>query len=476
MNLKRIRDLVLMASDHVPDSSSYFYWVNTLIDQYHRELWDSRCWTFNVKTVNIPVFPDKTPSDWDNPMFTIANGDTTLSSSINMFQAWDAGQVLELGGLEYTISSVLSQATISIDPPYKGATTSELNEFTLKHRIIFLPKDCVEVLDVSYRDAPVPTSTRWGSLSQLQSKTEQMIGLGLQDTGTPTSYVSLPDYYIRTPEDRLTPTLTLSTSSTNGYLAAGTYTFTYSYVLGAVDVDQYGLLPESDPWPGTVSITVPAPSTNTITFAVFLPQSRYNSADRPLNIKPYSVTTLFDGRTELQEMRAADELGPLIAGSSSINIGSDMFTPSPQPIRHPYHGGRSRAIRLWPRPNSTDINIPDPLDDDPIDRFAQSWVQLTYIIRPEHILNDGDIPNMPVEFHQLLVDRVLVEVYTRKGNLTAAAQFQRKYNERLPLLLARYGDQKDSVVIRSRSWGMYDPNNYINQYPMMPGNKAIWRG
>lgn len=475
MNLKNIRDMALMASDHVPDSTSYHRWLNTLIDTRHRELWDSKLWTFCTKTVDIPVYRDKVSGDWDDAEVIVANGQTAISFTEEVLQAWDAEQPIEINGVEYMISGILSTSTCSLATPYQGPT-EQTSDWKIKHRNIYLPKDCVDVTDVSWRNAPIPGAQSTGSLIALQPKAESSANLSLQDQiGKPQYYVQLPDVYVRSPEETLTPTLTLSVDNTPGFLASGTYTFAYSYVLGAEDVDAYGLLPESDPWPRKVEIVVPTSNTNTILFSVFAPQSVYSSSDKPVRIKVYYVNTLYDGRYELIELRAANEQGPLFAGTTGqVLIGADMFTPSPRPIRHPLHGGRVRAIRMWPRPNAVDYTSDQ--GGDAIDRVELTYVTVTYIARPEHILREGDTPQMPEEFHQVLADQVTADVHLRAQNMTAARLYEKRANDRLPGLINRYGTNRDSVATRGPSWGLVDPLMVRSTALLPTGAMATYRG
>lgn len=475
VNLKQIRDTVLLESDYSPNDTSYHAWLNAAIDRIHRQIWSSQPWTFATKVADVPIFADKNSSDW-SATIAVVQGQTAATTDTPVFRPWDGGQVIEIGGLEYTIASILTTSTCTLDQPYRG-TTDESATFKIKHRNVFLPPDVVELLDVSWRNAPAPGATS-GGVTAIQQKLEAQSALSLQDTGsTPRAYVHIPDTFIRTPEETLTPTLTLSTSSSNGHLPAGTYSFTYSYVLATEDEDSYGLLPQSDPWPDYVSVTVPTSNTNSINFAVFAPQSKYSASDKPVRIKIYYVDVLYDGRLYLQELRAADELGPLYADTSgTVNIGADMLTPSPRPIRPPMHGGRTRGIRLWPRPDHSDVAF-DATSGDQIDEYARSFVQVTYMAKPEQILLDSDTPGIPEEFHQILVDKALAEVHLRRGNLTANQIYERRADDRMKLMAVRYGNHKDSMVVRGVSGNLFGHRQGLNVVPSYPvGWNPTYRG
>lgn len=473
MNLGQIRNAILVATNYSPNDTTYHRYVNQLIDQHHRELWSLRQWNFAKRTVEIPVFRDKTSARWSNTYITIANGETTGTTTIDVFQPWDAGQIIEIGGLEYTIAGVISPATISLDRPFVG-DSGDYTDWKVKHRHVWLPHDCADVLDVSWRDAPVPGVGLLGTLKQIGNKTDNVFALRLDDTtGKPTHYVVEPDLYIRAPEERLAPVLTLSTSGTPspGYISSGTYTFTYSYVLGAQDVYSYGLLPESDPWLNTITIEVPTSDTKTINFNVFQPRSIYSNNDKPYRIKIWAVDTLYDGRVVLQELNSADGLGPLYAGSTGqVYIGAANLTPSSRPVRHPLHGGRNMAIRLWPRPDSDDY---ETTRDDQIDEYNRSWVTVTYLNKPEHLMDDSDVPAIPEEYHQLLIDRIVADTHMQAGNMTAARVYEGKYNARLDTFIARYGSHKDNVVRRGQTFGRFDATVVGQTYPL--GQTATWK-
>lgn len=461
MNLEEIRNAILVGSDYSPDSSTYHQWLNNFIDQTYREMWDSKAWVFTTKTESIPVFADKRSTSWGNITLAVVNGDTTITASDDLFHSFDATQVIEIGGMEYRIASIISKATASLNQPYRGTTNSEDTTWVIKHRDIYLPKDCSDVLNVRYTNAPVAASSKgYGDLPQLVPGGY----FSPNDVGTPSHYMMNPDHVMRSPMTILTPVLTQDTTVPNGTLGVGTYRFTYSFVASAQDNDLYGYLPESDPWPGYVEIVIPSGGSYSAKFTVFAPQSRYNAADKPQRIKIYSVNIMYDGRLELQEMRAPTEDGPCYASTSGIEyISNDMYSPSSQPYRHPKHGGVTKSLSLYPRPSADDYTVTNA---DQWLTYARSFIEVTYLARPEHLIYDSDVPALPEPFHQILVLKGMQEVAMRNGNMSASRIHESRVNERMAAISNRYLDHKDITIQRGRRWGT-DGKPLRGNYPLV---------
>ena len=105
--------------------------------------------------------------------------------------------------------------------------------------------------------------------------------------------------------------------------------------------------------------------------------------------------------------------------------------------------------------------------------LESTLVQIQF--KPHDLQFDTDVPEFPEEFHYLLIDRVLVDLYLREGKETEAQLHQRKFDDRLRLLRAeihqkkyderimylrkRYGTEKDTVAVRRSGWNKsgYDP-------------------
>jgi hypothetical protein len=68
-----------------------------------------------------------------------------------------------------------------------------------------------------------------------------------------------------------------------------------------------------------------------------------------------------------------------------------------------------------------------------------------------------DTPQLPSEFHQLIVYYSLVEVYTKLGNINLAETYRSRIDKKLKEFERRYIDHVDSHIVRARfTIGAYD--------------------
>ena len=76
-----------------------------------------------------------------------------------------------------------------------------------------------------------------------------------------------------------------------------------------------------------------------------------------------------------------------------------------------------------------------------------------------------DTPEFPIEFHQLVVYKVLHDIYSKHDNLPQAQNYQRKYDEEIKRLEKRYVDSVDTNLIRQqfgvrgRIYTPFDPSS-----------------
>jgi hypothetical protein len=473
-----------MQSDYIPDDASYYRFVNTQINQVYRELWDSKDWVFSDKTVQMHAWKDKVAEDYLNATLSMKQGGYEVSSGIKyVFEARDVGASLCIQGYDYTITSVKDAVTAYVSTPFHGVlgVGDDVGTWSIKYRDYYLPSDVVEILAIAWRNTPVVGAPQnfQGSIG-IPKKMDDIASLNMQLTAVrPQYYFEQPDPYVRTPEAQYAPTATLHVSVTDK-LDPGTYTFAYSYVLGtedtfAFDTTQRSYLPESALCPETCTVVVPNPTTGNITFSVHQPLGPSiagESGNRAVAIKVYQILTTGDGRVYAVELRNSFNTSPLYAtdltgsGTATVTIKPANFVNVGRPVRAPNNGGRSKQVRFWPRPGVADQ---EPND---IAMFGRTIFDLRYIYRPEDLIEEGDVPEMPEEFHLLIADMVSARLAMRHGKLAEHQLFQKSVFERRKMLETRYGTTKDSMVVRSRS--MQASNGWT--LPMVYPGIVTWMG
>lgn len=75
-----------------------------------------------------------------------------------------------------------------------------------------------------------------------------------------------------------------------------------------------------------------------------------------------------------------------------------------------------------------------PLKDD-------HTLKLFYIKKPTRMVNPGDVPEIPEEFEELLINGAFIRIQKRNEDYDLAAVTENEYNNDLNLLVTRYGDR-----------------------------------
>lgn len=507
MNLLEIRNKVLVQHNYVPNSTTYFGYVNNTINEAYVELFTSRAWSFNQKTIDYLVWPDvdqTTSGLWLSASTAGAHqtGSTCQvalnSRAFYLTNSADlAGQLypnyignqISLDGYDYTISAVTNWNTSTgsergmLEEPFAGNTSNALTDWTIKHNYYSMPWDLAEILDISFRDNRNGYGDIPGKIVQIPRRMDSNFAFSYQETA------DKPACYIPAEETAPIPPPTVGPTMVSGALnpalGAGfaadetvkvAYTYSYSANgLGTGGKSAHISFPESAMSP-TSSITV-ANSGTLVTLTV------PNQVPEGMQINWYLAVDNegVDNRTFYLPIgggyvSGSNALLPegYLQGSNTEAGGTFSIYPQaafyPKPPYGPrFHNtnGRLKRIRFYPRPQGS----ADYIGTLTQSRSAYSYFQLRYIYRPTNLEFDTDVPVFPEEFHYLLIDRVLVDLYNREGKLNQAAIHQRKYDERYKFLLARYGTERDFPIQRRGAWNRsaFDPSVI---YP----NPVIYRG
>jgi hypothetical protein len=75
---------------------------------------------------------------------------------------------------------------------------------------------------------------------------------------------------------------------------------------------------------------------------------------------------------------------------------------------------------------------------------------IRYLKKPQDMLLATDSPEMPYEFHQLVVYKALEDIYLKLGQQTLASTYEKKYSNEIKNLEKRYVDKIDFQVVRGQ--------------------------
>tara|TARA_R110000868_G_scaffold107703_5_gene294539 strand:- start:216 stop:755 length:540 start_codon:yes stop_codon:yes gene_type:complete len=143
---------------------------------------------------------------------------------------------------------------------------------------------------------------------------------------------------------------------------------------------------------------------------------------------------------------------------------------SPGNPRYHEYDGQHLRIRPYPRIDGWDKAVAqyagDP--DDDIPGLDQDYVRegvLRYLYKPNFMTKATDSPEMPYEFHQLIVYKALESLYLKVGNVSMSQVYAKRLRDEIKGLEKRYIDRIDSHTVRGQ-WGFsdvstnwYDPNS-----------------
>jgi hypothetical protein len=336
----------------------------------------------------------------------------------------------------------------------------------------------MELLSLAHRDSPVNTNPLYGKMIAVMSRTDELINLRLDRTS---------DYaqaFVWSAPLNILPAEKTSVSNITavGALDGGFPETTYLEVCWAFEQDGHiGPLSE----PATVTFPTDDNASATYTFQInfltwddqAIDASSFQTMDRaPSQYEGYrklvfwnsnydrttgerlglpcwehfSVGGLLRNRiTWLNLVRAED------TDASVTILYKNQITPG-NPRYHEYDGQHLR-IRPYPRIDGWDLAVAqyagDP--DEDIPGLDQDYVRegiIRYLYKPNYMTKITDSPELPYEFHQLIVYKVLEDVYMKLGQANMAMVYKQRIDNEIKNLERRYVDRIDSTVVKGQ-WG-----------------------
>jgi hypothetical protein len=508
MNLTDLRNRVKAITDYSPELTVYNEQIDLFLNSAYMSLWTEKRWKFAEKTIFMDIYPDinstqLTPSYGTIDAFVTNNSRQVLFSNLvpQLLQRtfWE-GQIIQIEGVDYGIQSVIQANNITLDRPYRnlnGGTTLgdevTTSDWKIKHRFYDLPQDAIELLYLGHRDTPVVgKQPPYGAVRGLLQRRDEDINLKEDYTSFYSEcYVPYPPVNVPPAE---TQTLTASNTA-NGALTNGYYELCWCFEYGE---DRLGPLSA----PSIVQLTG---LNDTITIAFLSWDGQPATAPamdrfRDQEIRPYEglrkrvwynqnfnrttgqrlsglpvwrEVTFGDSAatsgsipkfsTELDPIRGADT-----TASMTISYPNQM---SPGNRRYMDYDGVAFRIRPYPRPIGYDFKYEEvageaapQASNTAVERGFRQW-ECRYYRKPHPMGLQTDAPELPAEFHVLVVYKALYEIFMKHDNLSQAEYYRKKYEKDLERLEDRYVDSVDLDIVRQqfggnyRIWTPFDPNS-----------------
>ena len=516
MNLQDLRNKVKNITDYSPDLKSYQDQVDDLINDAYYSIWTSKRWKFSQVREAMKIYPDLSYG-LTGKNASVLNGSrkVTFSGSIPMLLAEQdmgpfssqqsstaygdsgstyEGQIFQAGGREYNILKIVSDTEIHLDEQYRGTSSIDNIDWKIKKRFYDLPDDCLELLNLSQRDVPAATGMRppFGKIAGLSKRREEEINLREDYTST------YAECYVDTPPINVPPaekfTLISDEASQEASIPSNYYIevcWAFHYWGAKVGPLSEPLMIKTGTTPeggGSHAITLQfssfddkAIAAQAFNFVVDRVPNKYEGLRKVIyfnqNINPATGERLGlpCWRSITFGSFTGKEGNTLDAGKPLV-ISDELSTVTLQYINQ-FNAGNPRylewdgsipRIRPYPRIVAWDFANGEVSQTELLPGAHQEYfrrLETRYVKKPLRMVLATDTPQMPYEFHQLVVYAVLEDIYNKSGNMELAASYRKRIERELPKLEKRYIDSIDttftrgSFTIGNEAFPFYDPSS-----------------
>ena len=499
MNLTEARNKVKSITDYSPELAVYNEQLDILINDAYNALWTEKRWKFAQKTIFMDIWPDLVPAQPNgttviNASVTNNRRRVTFSGPIRAMETypyvWE-GQVIQIQGRDYFIDAVVSGTEIRLREPFRGTTGVDDESWKIKHRFYDLPADAIEILALIHKDTPaVGKIPPYGAVRGITARREEDMNLREDFT----NFYS--QCYIPYGTSNVPPAEVTGAAGTT-VMGASIPVGTYLEVCWAFETDggkKVGALSEPfiaqvtgqqnavevkfRTWDG-VSVAAPAYADGIdqtmnpfegLKKRVYFNQNFNRSTGvrnaglpvwREVTLGTTAVAPGIPGlNTSEDPVRVADTV-------DFYNI-TNLTSVSPGNKRYIDYDGLHLRFRPYPRPIGADFTYlyvagtADPAVSNANERQFRQW-ECRYYRKPGRLGLQTDAFEFPIEFHQLVVYKVLHDIYSKHDNMTQASNYQKKYDTEIKRLEKRYVDSIDTDIVRGqfganrRMWSPFDP-------------------
>lgn len=396
MNLKDIVDRVKAITDYNPSVTTYDDQIKAMIIDHYLELCSRSKWLFLQQDTTITVYADYTTGTAG-----VTNGSREVTGSGTSWDSTMEGQTFVHSDVEYKIAEVVSTTRLTLVDAFAGSTAAS-QSYTIRFDSYILPNDVVDVLYFTSRDDDR------GKLPHIDGRTDASYHLDRDQTGDPTVWIGAGMEFIDAPPE----TITLSAGPSGGSLINGSvYRYKYTVLHRGI---------ESAP-SATAEITLSGDSVE----IKGLPDMRVQSGALALvaGFRKNVYRSKDGGPFYLLKEIAESSTNYVDDGSASIDKTNIL-----------YESGQYQRVRFWPRPSS------------------QKDIDLRYLRRPRELQHDQDVPEMPQEYHIVLRDMTLVDLFQKHHQETSARMYEKRAEERIRQMTQRYTDRTDRFWVMQSGW------------------------
>jgi len=488
MNLTSLRERIKNVIDYSPDLQGFNDQLDQLINDAYLQIWTHKRWTFATKTIPYRFYIDILPTRDNENVIAPATAvgaswfqgerrvefDASIDrlvkvGNLDASVIWE-GAYIQIDNYEYRINKILSGKFLLVDEPIKAPRELENVTWEIKKRFYDIPEDCLELLYLGHRDYPFNTNAGsyppFGKATGLLPRREEQVNLRADYKA------SYAEAYIPSPAFQVAPAEKLSLAlrtETGGNLNNEKY---YEFCWAFEKDGKIGSLSE----PATIKTN---DTNNTIRFTFTswdgnqIVSDAYNSNDE--NPTPWEGyrKVIFYNKNFNQTTGERSGLPcwiQIINGGSTRNVETfnepvvvsdltstyDLFYINQMDNgskRYIEIDGQWQQIRPYPRVDGFDIEIAQAKDESEIITQYHDFVRdgvIRYYKKPLELLLSTDSPELPFEFHQLIVYKALENIYLKVGQPSLAATYSSRYEKEIKELQKRYCDRIDANIVRGQ--------------------------
>lgn len=374
-------------------------------------------WTFAMQTVTVGVRSDQVFGG-----VAISTGSRTLAGTATF---WSSGceqaEILLNDDRWYKIGRFASTTTMYLDEPYTGPGHTTPNDHILRFKYVPMPKDLVGYDNVEARISD------FGPLWYIPRGMEERTYLDGDTQGDPTHFTDADPWTPRTPDKALTATA----SASGGVIPAGTYRYRYTYQVHGV---------ESAP-SDYVEVTTTG-TTGSVGLVGFLDCNTTDGRRYALYRADTAVGIYYRIATGVVSPTATvtDDGGVVINREDVLSMN-----------------GTTQYLRFYPLPS---VASAPTLGKGGVS-YEEQAVEVRYHGRGPTLYKDSDYPQVPEEFHDVITNYALSEMFIKHGSPDMATYYRQLGKVREDTMAKRYLEQAVRRTAR-RNWTDIGRYGYVN--------------
>jgi hypothetical protein len=420
VNLSQMLSMAGSILDYSPDVPSYRAELRRFINQAYKELFSNDVWLFAQREDHLTIYPDLSIEGLS--IVIGADGNAQLQDPLgrSLFLPRMAGYTIEFtasGGpvaapFELQVRIVMDGNNLVLEDKnglnVSGASYAGTGmNVTIKQRYVDMPLDCVDVLSVTLRypsqeRQPFYNLTRWEDEAWM---------LNMDLIARPTNFILAEDVVVPAPV--ITPTLNNLGVVANAVPVAGDWDVVYVHSLGQ-------------------RLSAPSPNSTVVTFTATDGMSvsgmQNNGSDDSTGLQKRVYVRSPDSDAFYEVLTPQVKESVTTTGSpNGLAIGASYQLSQ---YRMPEHDGIYKRIRMYPRQDE------------------ELTITVRYLGRPRRLLDDGDVPSFPPEYHQLLVFRCCEQLFIKHGNGPLAELYRERAEAVLARMQKRYKTTRSQMLVK----------------------------